>query len=116
MGSCLSWNFTICKKGGKFYSTSKEGAKLQALKDNENINEKSKHLYPNCGEGTYVSPLLDYANGYANSKLPVVIMCRVNPKLIRIPKGKYEKKEWITDGTRNSIRPYRILIKEKNNK
>ena len=106
----------ICEKGGKFYSTVKEGAKLQALKSYKNINEKSKNLYPECGEGTYVSPLLDYANFYANySKSPVVIMCRVNPELIRIPKGEYEKKEWITDGTRNSIRPYRILIKEKNN-
>jgi hypothetical protein len=106
----------ICEKGGKFYSTYKEGAKRQALKDKENINPKSKNLYPKCEEGTYVSPLLDYANYYANStKSPVVIMCRVNPELIRIPKGQYEKKEWITDGTRNSIRPYRILIKEKNN-
>ena len=37
-------------------------------------------------------------------------MCRVNPNKIRIPQGEYEKKEWITDGTRNTIRPYRILI------
>ena len=116
-GTSSSAVYPICKKGGKFYSTSKEGAKLQALKDNKNVNDKSKHLYPECGEGTYVSPLLDYANYYANySKSPVVIMCRVNPELIRIPKGKYEKKEWITDGTRNSIRPYRILIKEKKDK
>ena len=39
-------------------------------------------------------------------------MCRVNPNLIRIPE-KYSKDEWITDGTRNSIRPYRLLYKYK---
>ena len=48
--------------------------------------------------------------------LPVVIMCRVNPKLIRIPQGEYGKKEWITDGTRKTIRPYRILINVNKNK
>ena len=40
-------------------------------------------------------------------------MCRVNPNKIRIPQGLYEKNEWITDGTRESIRPYRILIELK---
>ena len=111
-GTSLSAVEPICEKGGKFYSTVKEGATRQALKDNDNINTKSQNIYPKCGEGTYVSPHLDYANYYANRNSPVVIMCRVNPNLIRIPKGKYEDKEWITDGTRNSIRPYRILIKK----
>ena len=37
-------------------------------------------------------------------------MCRVDPNKIRIPKG-FEEEEWITDGTRNTVRPYRILIK-----
>ena len=40
-------------------------------------------------------------------------MCRVNPSKIRIPKGQYEKDEWITDGTRETIRPYRILVELK---
>jgi len=103
----------ICEKGGKFYSNSKEGAINQALENEDNINKKSQNIYPKCGEGTYVSPHLDIAEHYSNYyKLPIVIMCRVNPNLIRIPKGKFEEKEWITDGTRNSIRPYRILIKK----
>ena len=38
-------------------------------------------------------------------------MCRVDPKLIRIPQGQFQDDEWITDGTRNTIRPYRILYK-----
>ena len=33
-------------------------------------------------------------------------MCRVNPNNVRIPHPRI----WITDGTRNDIRPYRILI------
>jgi len=109
----------ICETGGKFYSTSKEGAKGQKCMNCLNINPKSQNIYKICGEGTYVSPYIDYANYYANYyESPVIIMCRVNPNRIRIPQGIYEKKEWVTDGTRNTIRPYRILIninKNKNN-
>jgi len=101
----------ICEEGGKFFSTSKEGAKGQKCKNCININPKSQNLYKICEEGTYVSPEINYANYYANFfECPVIIMCRVNPNKIRIPQGEYEKKEWITDGTRNTIRPYRILI------
>jgi hypothetical protein len=100
----------ICKKGGKFYSTKKEGATRQYCVNDDNINEKSKDAYPKCGEGTYVSPHLDYANYYANQNASsVIIMCRVNPNKIRIPKD-YAENEWITDGTRETIRPYRILV------
>ena len=74
----------------------------------KNINPDSKNLYPICGEGTYCSPHLSYAKGYSGQG-GVIIMCRVDPKLIRIPQGKYQNDEWITDGTRNTIRPYRIL-------
>ena len=98
----------ICQKSGKFFSTIQEGATGQKCEDYENINPKSKNDYPKCGEGTYCSPHLDYANKYFRG---VIIMCRVNPNLIRIPKGQYEKDEWITDGTRKSIRPYRLLYK-----
>ena len=72
----------------------------------------SRLKYPICEEGAYCSPLLNYANEYAEkSKNSVIIMCRVNPNLIRIPKGEFQYKEWITDGTKNSIRPYRLLYK-----
>ena len=92
----------------KFFSTTKEGATGQKCKDCENVNVLSKNKYPFCGEGAYCSPKLDYANIYNKG---IIIMCRVNPKLIRIPKGEFEENEWITDGTRNTIRPYRILCK-----
>ena len=101
----------ICSKHGKFYSTIIEGAEGQKCKKCKNINEFSKDQFPFCGEGCYCSPHLDYACGYSNG---VIIMCRVNPKLFRIPKGKYEKDEWITDGTRNTIRPYRLLYRLNN--
>ena len=102
----------ICSKHGKFYSTSAEGATGQKCKDYENINPKSKLKYPICEEGAYCSPHLEYACKYANiENNGVIIMCRVNPSLIRIPKGKYQDDEWITDGTKNSIRPYRLLYK-----
>jgi len=104
----------ICKIGGKFFSTKKEGAERQKCENCENLNDKSKDAYPKCGEGTYVSPHLDYANYFANQNpSSVIIMCRVNPSKIRIPKGQYEKDEWITDGTRETIRPYRILVELK---
>lgn len=102
----------ICQQYGKFYSTISEGAPGQKCKDFENINPLSKLKYPICEEGAYCSPKLEYACKYTNiENNGVIIMCRVNPSLIRIPKGQYQDDEWITDGTRNSIRPYRLLYK-----
>ena len=101
----------ICKKGGKFFSRKVEGeAERQKCENYQNMNPRNNNLIQKCGIGAYFSPSLDYANDYAkNKQSPVVIMCRVNPYKIRIPKG-YETKEWITDGTRNTVRPYRILV------
>ena len=96
----------ICSQNGKFFSTIKEGATRQKCKDDINVNESSKGRYQKCGEGTYSSPHLEYAEGYGG----VIIMCRVNPRLMRIP-SKFGKIEWITDGTRNTIRPYRIIYR-----
>ena len=106
----------ICSKNGKFWSTIKEGASRQKCKNDENINPLSKNKYPKCGIGSYCSPNLEYAEKYANKNNGIIIMCRVNPNEIRIPKGKFENNEYITDGTKNSIRPYRILYKLNNNK
>jgi len=101
----------ICEANGKFFSIFKEDIICQKYKDCININRKSQCLYKICEEGTYCSPFLEYANMYNRG---VIIMCRVNPKRIRIPQGKYEIEDYITDGTKNSIRPYRILIELKN--
>ena len=102
----------ICSKNGKFWSTKEEGAIHQKCKNCSNKNSESKAKYDKCGEGAYCSPFLDYAEKYSGG---VIIMCRVNPKEFRIPEGKFEENEWITDGTKNSIRPYRLLYKINNN-
>ena len=108
---------SICSKNGKFWSTKKEGAYRQKCNNIENINPLSKDKYTKCGIGSYCTPNLEYAEKYSNNfNNGVVIMCRVNPNEIRIPKGKFEKNEYITDGTKKTIRPYRILYKLDNNK
>jgi len=96
----------ICKNGGKFFSSIKEGAGGQKCRYLPNMNRESQKEFQICDEGTYVSPHLEYTLKYFNG---VIIMCRVNPKKIRIPQG-FEDSEWITDGTRNTIRPYRLLF------
>ena len=40
-------------------------------------------------------------------------MCRVNPNQIRISET-YSENEWITDGTKGTIRPYRLLYNLNN--
>ena len=102
------------KKVENFFSTVEEGATRQLYKDHLNINQKSQDKYPKCNEGAYVSPYLAYADIYSDqNNSNVVIMCRVNPKEIRIPEKQDIEKIWVTDGTRNTIRPYRILVKIK---
>jgi len=106
----------ICKKGGKFYSRKVSGeAFRQKCEKYPNMNKRNQNIFKECGVGAYVSPSLDTAKYYANqnSTPPVVIMCRVDPYQIRIPEG-LEEQEWITDGTRNTVRPYRILINLNN--
>ena len=97
----------ICKKYGKFFSNVKEGAIWQKCEGLINVNKKSQKDYKFCGQGAYVSPHLEYACQYFNGAM---IMCRVNPNKIRIPKGEFEENEYITDGTRDTIRPYRLLV------
>ena len=93
----------------------KEGAFRQKLRYFININPKSKNLYQICGDGAYCCASFEYASTYSKCFLiGVIIMCRVNLSKIRIPQGKYEETDWLTDGTRNTIRPYRILIKLNN--
>ncbi len=99
----------ICTKDGKFFSTIEEGAKVQKYRNYLNVNKISQKLYPICGEGAYFSPHLEYAAMFSKG---VIIMCKVNPKKLRIPKG-FEDNEWIVDGTRDSVRPYRILFNLK---
>ena len=100
----------ICEVNGKFFSKFKEDDRRQKYYDIINVNKRSQKEHYTCGEGTYVSPFLDY---YLPYKEDLIIMCRVNPRKIRIPQAnKYYV--GITDGTRNTIRPYRLLFKLNN--
>ena len=94
----------------KFWSTTKEGAGGQKCKEARNCNPLTMKEFPVCGEGAYCSPHLEYAQTYSGG---VIFMCRVNPKKMRIPDNGYKENEWIVDGTKNSIRPYRLLFQKK---
>ena len=105
----------IISKEGKFFSTKAEGAYNQKCEGEKNIYPLTQKQYPLCGEGTYCSPHLEYAYKYAKMcKSGIIIMCRVNPKQIRIPET-YAENEWITDGTKGTIRPYRLLCNLNDN-
>ena len=112
LGFLIPW--TLCKGSGriiKFKYTTKLDIDTYDFTREENIN-KVKELSYSMYTGNSVSTY-KYANITNNG---VIIMCRINPSLIRIPKGQYQNDEWITDGTRNTIRPYRLLYKlNKNN-
>ena len=105
----------IISKEGKFFSTRAEGAAGQKCEKDKNINPLTQKQYPICGEGTYCSPHLEYAYNYAKfyKSKGIIIMCRVNPNQIRIPET-FAENEWITDGTKGTIRPYRLLYNLNN--
>ena len=43
----------------------------------------------------------------------IVFMCRVRKESIREPNRGNLPKYWILDGSKDQVRPYRILIKEQ---
>jgi hypothetical protein len=69
-------------------------------------------------QGAYFTPIIDEAARYAGSgdvldkKYKVVFMCRVNKDKIREPDRGNNAPYWILDGSKEQVRPYRILIKE----
>ena len=83
----------------------------------ENINVETQKLYPKCGKGVYLTPRISTAQAYAGilnidgKRYYTVLQFRVNPLYLRIAKGKSDY--WICEGSRNGVRPYRLLLKEK---
>ena len=75
-----------------------------------------RHPGKNCGLGVYVSPDINYADGYAGitefngENYKCVLMLRINPQKIR--QSTTYPKEYILEPTTNEIRPYRILLKK----
>ena len=82
-----------------------------------NDNPFTKQQYPLCGRGVYVTPYIRTAEAYAglyyiNGKsYYTVLQFRVNPQHLRIAKGRTDY--WVCEGSRNGVRPYRLLLKEK---
>ena len=78
-----------------------------------------RHPGRNCGFGAYFTPSIDEAGSYAGTgnfngkRYKIVFMCRVRKENIREPNRNNQPKYWILDGTKNEVRPYRILIKEE---
>lgn len=83
----------------------------------DNINIETQNLYPKCGKGVYLTPRISTAQAYAGilnidgKRYFAVMQFRVNPLYLRIAKGKTDY--WICEGSRNGVRPYRLLLKEK---
>jgi len=95
--------------GGKF----KNNTGAQYHKSCEDRFHPGKEV----GMGAYCTPKIDKAEYYAgiseinNTKYKTVLMVRVDPDKIRAcecQEGDY----WVTDGTIDQIRPYRILYKK----
>ena len=80
--------------------------------------EDKRHPGQKCLQGAYFTPIIDEAARYAGSgdvldkKYKVVFMCRVNKDKIREPDRGNNAPYWILDGSKEQVRPYRILIKE----
>ena len=93
------------------YKTQFKPGENQNHKNDKDINHKGKIV----GNGVYCTPLIEIAESYAgvcniNGKsYKTVLMTRVKPSAIRISEN--EKDYWVVDGTKNEIRPYRILYK-----
>ena len=88
----------------------------QIYKNDENIFENSKGEFQKCGTGVYLFQNPKIAENTAGIidiggvRYKVLLMCRVNPKKIRQPKGF--KDCWILNPLPSEVRPYRILVKK----
>ncbi len=65
------------------------------------------HIGRKVGIGVYCFQNFSDINGSSNN---CVLMCRVNPKLVRIPESN--PYFFVVNGNSNEIRPYRLLIKK----
>jgi hypothetical protein len=83
----------------------KEGIN-QTYANNDDINHPGQKV----GRGVYVTPDIKIAEVFTRSNgIKCVLMCRVNPLNLRIPKSNVDF--WVVSGNSSDIRPYRLLIK-----
>ena len=80
----------------------------QAHQHDEDINHPGEKV----GIGVYCVQDIIEAEQYSREfyGYKCVIMCRINPKTVRIPKNSPQN--MVVNGKDNEIRPYRILIKK----
>ena len=92
------------------YYNFQEGER-QSFEYDDDIN----HPGYKVGKGVYVTPDINIAESYSIEVkgFKCVLMCRVNPFNVRIPKSKPDF--WVVDGSFNDIRAYRLLIKKVGN-
>ena len=97
---------------GKIYKTQFKIGDINAHEDHDDINHPGKKV----GKGVYCTPHIEIAEEYSgicniNGKsYKTVLMTRVKQSAIRTCED--EKDYWVVDGTKDEIRPYRILYKE----
>ena len=105
----------------------------QMCQNYDNFNPLNRDQIPQCGNGVYLSPLINTAEFFSGRGVrfnghdyKVVFMCRINPKKVRIAHNVQTSRGfedyWIVSGelfgsnTENrhddEIRPYRILLKK----
>ena len=84
-------------------------------------DDDSRHPGKKVGKGVYCTPNPAEMEYYANDaetttsvndrKFMMAFMIRVNPDKIRF--SKYREDYWVLNGSKDEMRPYRILIKDK---
>ena len=109
-------NEEIMKAVDSIYKENLKAGSGQQYSNSENSNNDTFNTYKKCGIGVYVTPDIKVAESYAgrlfiNQKYyAVVILFKVNPLKLRIPKSKQDY--WISEGSTDGVRPFRLLIKE----
>ena len=92
-----------------------------AHKYDYNTNPLTRIYHMQCDEGVYFTPEINEANSYTGVikyneyNLRIVFMCRINPLKVRIAYLGGNKEYWLTNGTTDEVRPYRILFKIEQN-
>ena len=82
------------------YNICMEGIKKgpgQQERNMNNINSLNNYLYPKCGEGVYFAQNINQAASYTSTirynckNYQVVLMCRINPNVVKISFQGHEK-------------------------
>ena len=113
----INQNNKILEIVENIYKTNLKVGSGQACAQHPNINVNTKGKYKVCGKGVYLTPNIAVAESYSailnidGKKYSVVLQFKVNPETLRISNS--HRDYWICDGNINSVRPYRLLIRER---